>query len=440
MTVSLKLQGARQETRIDWINLTSHDSIPTGRTNSRQVWVVNHYASAPHKAGGGGRHYYLGQWLETLGWSTTLIGSTTMHPAGAQAFEDFKLVRRRMDAGVECLWVWSNSYRSGGFARAVGMGIFTLGVLIPQNTRLATHPDIIIGSTVHLLAAWAGQHLAKRHKVPFVYEVRDLWPETLVDLGALKPDSILTRAIKRLSLSLAKNASLVISPLPGVGNYLHEENIDTPFLWLANGTDETLVSPELSDTSTTPSSFTFMYLGSHGRANALNALLKAFSLACEEDPSADLNFRLVGSGPEKSSLISLAKTLAHGDRIRFEDHIPRVEVNARAREADCLVVNLLDRPIYRYGISLNKIFDYLLSSRPIIIGSNALNDPVSEAGAGLSVPADDIEALAQAMLEAYRMEPKERTEMGRRGKEHVLENYSYKAIAERLATKLDSLA
>lgn len=421
--------------------LKAEDIAPSMNHNddTRNVWIVNHYGTAPHKEGSGGRHYYLGQWLTQLGWSPTLIGSTTLHPTGRQAFKDFRPMRRARENGVNCIWVWSNSYTSGGIMRALGMVVFACGVLNPRTTRNAERPDVIIGSTVHLLASWAGLKLARRHNAHFVYEVRDLWPETLIDLGAIRPGSFMARAMKRFSLSLARSSTMVISPLPGVGNYLTENDIDTPFLWLANGTDETLVSSDQCASADDGDPFTVMYLGSHGRANALDTLLRAFDRACEISPGADLRFRLVGNGPEKPSLRVLANQLHHRDRITFEDHIPRSVVNSRAREADCLIVNLLDRPIYRYGISLNKLYDYLLAARPVVIANSALNDPIKDSGAGISVPADDIESLANAIVDMYDMGPDKRKTMGRLGKEHVLKEYTYRALALRLSRALDGI-
>lgn len=407
-------------------------------TRTPRVWVVNHYASAKSESGNSGRHYSLARCLLSSGWKTTVIAATTQHPSGRQLFPGFALTRRADDNGVDRLWVWSNSYRSG-VTRLVGMVVFTLGVLFRPNTRGLERPDVVIGSTVHLLGAWAGARLAKRYRVPFVYEVRDIWPETLVDLGALRENGMLARAIKSFSLSLAKRASLVLSPLPGLGRYLSENGVSTPFVWIANGTDPSLAAEGVSAEPRDDSGFTFMYLGAHGRANALDTLLAAFDRACELMPSTDLRFRLVGAGPLRDSLIEAAQKLPYGEKIRFEERIPRSEVIDRARQSDCLVVNLRDRPIYKYGISLNKLFDYMLAGRPIIIGSSAFNDPVKDAGAGITVPADDVEALAEAMVHVVRLNNKDRDEMGSRAREHVLTEYSYQVLASKLSASLDRL-
>ncbi|UJP08915.1 sugar transferase [Microbacterium sp. KUDC0406] len=407
-------------------------------SGSHRLWIVNHYASAPSSSGNSGRHHALGRHLVDHGWRTAILAASTQHPSGRQIFPRPARLRRDKDDGVDRLWMWSNSYRSGA-TRLAGMATFTVNLLLPRATRGLDAPDAVMGSTVHLLAAWAGARLARRHRVPFIYEIRDIWPETLVDLGALREDSQSARAIKALSLSLARRASLVISPLPGVGRYLSDNGVETPFLWIANGTDASLADRTAETARPDADRFTFMYLGAHGRANALDSLLAAFDRACEIAPEIDLRFRLVGSGPLRESLIRWAQELPHGERIQFEERIPRAEVVHRARHADCLVANLRDRPIYRYGISLNKLFDYMLAARPVILGSSAFNDPVTEAGAGVTVPADDIEALAAAMADVARLSDEEREEMGSRARAHVLEEYSYETLASKLAASLDRL-
>ena len=179
-----------------------------------------------------------------------------------------------------------------------------------------------------------------------------------------------------------------------------------------------------------------MYLGSHGRANALETLLHAFDAACAELPSADLAFVLVGDGAQKPALQDLARTLRYGDRVVFEEGIPRTHVNATARRANCLVVNTRAFPVYRYGISMNKLFDYLLASRPVIMASNASSNPISAADAGYVVPADDGPAVTRGMVAMYHATRQERQEMGARGREHVLARYSYRLLAENLAREL----
>ncbi|KQQ92604.1 hypothetical protein ASF62_12195 [Leifsonia sp. Leaf325] len=317
----------------------------------------------------------------------------------------------------------------------IGMGAFALNLIRPSTTRGLPKPDVVIGSTVHLLAAWAGARLARRHSVPFVFEIRDVWPDVLIDLGKVKPGGIFARSVNRLSVTLSRRAALVISPLPGVRGYLDAHDLSgVPFAWIPNGVDttveETIVPEEHG-------SFTFMYLGSHNHSNAIDDILEAFDLASAKRPDLDMRLRLVGGGPQKPALESMAAKLSSAQRINFEPEIPRSAVLARAREADCLVAALHDNRVYRYGISLNKLFDYMMAGRPVIFASNASNNPVQEAGAGPLVAADEPEALASAMIAMATESPEERTRLGVNGMKHVREHYSYEVLSGLLASALN---
>lgn len=406
----------------------------------RTVWIVNHYSTIPSKDGASGRHLRLAQELRTHGWQAVLFLASTRHPSGAQYLPPGCRRRRGSEGGSPYVMVRATGYR-GGLSRTWNMLEFAVRTLQPSTAAQAPRPDVVIGSTVHLLAAWAAMRLAKRYSVPFVFEIRDIWPETLVDLGKLKPGGAAAWAMARVSRRLCAASSLVISPLPGIRTYLDELGLQhVPFTWISNGAD--LPGDPEGDDPQREDDFVLMYLGSHGHANGVRSLLDAFERAAAgPGGTLPLRLRLVGDGTQKKSLMNYARSLASRDRISFEDSIPRGDVVRRAREADALIVNLEELPVYRYGISLNKLFDYLASGRPTIIATSALNNPVAEARAGLTVRAGDVEALAAAIREmSLVITPESRTQMGRRGREHLQHEYTFSTLGARLATALDNLA
>jgi glycosyltransferase involved in cell wall biosynthesis len=349
-----------------------------------------------------------------------------------------KRYKTTVEDGVPTLWVKSPAYGHSTARRFLGMFAFACSLLLPGATRGLRSPDVVVGSTVHLLAAWAGMRLARRHRVPFVYEIRDIWPETLVDAGALRADGVAARAMRKLSVELAKKAALVVSPLPGVDRYLADHGVDdVPFLWVSNGFDDV---PPFSEPDPAPSDeFTFMYLGSVGTANALGTVLDAFDLASGRIPDQNLRLRIVGDGPSKADLIAHAAALPSADAIRFEARIPEKDVVARAHEADVLVANMFDWAVYRYGVSLNKMFAYMSASRPVIFAGNAPGNPISEADCGLVVAADDRDAIADAMVEMHSTSWSRRAQFARNGHRHVVEHYSSEKLAQRLVAGLNDL-
>ncbi|MCL2802422.1 MAG: glycosyltransferase family 4 protein [Micrococcales bacterium] len=412
---------------------------PKVSAKTRHVWIVNHYAAIPSKDGGEGRHLGLARHLANHGWTATLFVASTRHPAGTQAISGPALRRRTIEQGVRCQWIRTPKYDgNSGVMRAVNMAVFTISVLAPGLTKGMPHPAVIVGSTVHPFAAWAASRLARRKKVPFVFEIRDVWPETLVDLGKLRSGGLLDKAMAGLFTTLCASAAAVVSPLPGLRKYLDERGFsDTPFFWIPNGVEAEAASRTVAGDG---KGFSFGYLGSHGNANALDGLLDGFDEYCRRSKDTTSTLTLIGDGPLKPSLIEQSTRLASRDRIRFEARVPRREAIRRSRRADCLVVTFRDLPVYRYGVSPNKLFDYMLAGRPIILAGGASESPVIAANCGLVVEPDDKGALADAMAALRSMSPEHLNEMGARGRDYVTDHYTYAALAGRLATALQSVS
>jgi glycosyltransferase involved in cell wall biosynthesis len=400
---------------------------------------LNHYSSVPSKDGGFGRHLGLARELRDGGWDPTLFIASTLHPSGRQAEPGLWLSRSTIELGVPCVWIRTPAYGSSQVLRLMNIVAFTVGVLLPGATRHLNPPDLVWGSTVHPLAAWAGARLARRFHVPFVYEIRDVWPDTLVDLRAIKPGGMIERLLNRLSDSLLQQSSLVLSPLGSIDKYVrHRGFIDKPCLWIPNGVDESFDHMGIPQ-RTHDSDFTFMYFGSHGRANDLVTLISAFDSTCEQHADANLHLRLIGDGQEKPRLKTMAARLKHAARISFEDRVPRSQVLTLAQEADCLVSALADLPVYRYGTSLNKHSDYLLAGRPVIACLSAQGGLITDAGAGFAVPPENPAALAEAMGRIMSLTSDERAEFGARGRRYALANLTYQSLGHRLSEALADL-
>jgi glycosyltransferase involved in cell wall biosynthesis len=273
-----------------------------------------------------------------------------------------------------------------------------------------------------------------------VYEIRDIWPESLIDLGAIASGGAVATGLARISDSLVSQASLVVSPLPGIAQYLSERGFaNKPSVWIPNGVEESLVGSLAPQTPRGGNVFTFMYLGSFGFGNALEVLVQAFADACARCSDHRLELRLVGDGPLKAHIIKVAAAQHCSERIHFEQRIPRSQVVDRAREADCLIANLPDIPVLRFGISPNKYFDYMLSERPIIAAAPSEDNPIDVSGCGITVRPSNRDELMSAMITMSRTGVNERLSMGRKGREFVVGTYLYETLAHRLASALDHL-
>lgn len=402
----------------------------------KQVWVLNHYAQEPGGAGGT-RHFHLAEHLQKMGWQATLIAASAKHRTGKQPLLPFE--KHRMDSfnEVRFLWIRTSHYSGNGGGRIRNMLQYTWRVLLQKTTADLPRPDIVIGSSVHPFAAVAGALLARRFKVPFVFEVRDLWPQTLIDMGRLKSSSTTAWILRKLELWLYRRAARIVALLPRAWEYITPLGIPKEHvIWIPNGVDLSLF-PQATSSLSDSQYFTLMYFGAHGQANGLDNVLTAMKFVQEQPNGRHIRLRMIGDGPLKPILIAKASKMGLIN-VSFESSVPKSQIPALAAQADAFVIAVLDLPnLYRYGISMNKLFDYLAAERPIIISSDAVNNPVSEAQAGLTVKAGQPEALSDAILKIAATPLEERRRMGHAGRTYVERNHSFQQLSSRLAAVLD---
>lgn len=400
----------------------------------KTVWLLNHYAQEPGGPGGT-RHFALARHLRDLGWRAIVIASSVEHGTGRQRLAANEKWQLHTYDGVEFLWLRGETYFGNGGDRVRNMLGYTVRALRVPGSVLP-RPDIVVGSSVHPLAAWAGARLAKRYRVPFIFEIRDLWPQTLIDMGRLTSSSPITFALRWLEKRLCRQACSVVTPLPQAYQYL--ETIGVPsrkVAWVPNGVE--VRGPDPEPAADTEGAFTLMYFGAHGAANGLDNALAAMKLLQDRDPEARTRLRLIGDGPEKPRLAQLAKDL-HLANVSFEPPVRKADIPALAAQADAFLFNLIDAPVFKYGISSNKLFDYMAAGRPVIFCCKSSNSPVADAMAGPTVPPGDPAALADAISAMAALSPVERDSIGRAARQHVVDNYAYSALAARFAAILDN--
>lgn len=401
----------------------------------KHVWILNHYAQEPNGAGGT-RHFSLARHLPAYGWNATIIAASTDHGTGEQRLLSSEKKRLQSYDGVPFLWLGARNYSGNGADRVGNMIDYTRQVLRVDSLAGIQPPDLVVGSSVHPFAAWAGRRLAKRYRVPFAFEVRDLWPQTLIDMGRLSHYHPAAIALRLLERSLYRDAARIIVLLPKANEYIEPLGIPKQkIVWVPNGVDVERfpVAPQNGGGK----GFTLMYFGAHGGANGLDNLLAAMRVIRDECDRPDIVLRLIGDGPLKASLQATARSMGLNN-VRFEDPVQKSAIPALAAQADAFVFNLIDAPVFRYGISSNKLFDFMAAGRPVLFCSAASNNPISESGCGITVPPENPRALAAAILQLASASLTRRAEMGAAGRLHLIENYDMNRLSGRFAAALDS--
>src|SRR5690606_8886793 len=205
--------------------------------------------------------------------------------------------------------------------------------------------------------------------------------------------------------------------------------------WIPNGIDLTMLSEVSAPRSKT--GLVGIYAGSHGLANGLDLLLDAAYIIQTDGWGDRIFFRLIGDGPLKGQLIDKARRMGLTN-VQFEDPVPKTEIYKRLAEADFFPLVLPDSPLYQWGISPNKYFDYMALGRPIVMSGTAPSTPVELSGCGIITNPGDANDFAKGIMRLARMSANEMSELGARGRSFVEQYHSIPILVDKLEREFES--
>lgn len=404
--------------------------------STRSIWILKQYAITPDLSGNT-RHYELGQKLFKKGYNVTIIATSfSNHYHQDMKLEEGELWKNEIVDNVNFIWIRTFPFAKNNWRRIVHffsymIRSYRLGRKLPLTEKNVTKPDLVIGCSVPPSAALSGYWLAKHFNSRFFFEVGDLWPESLIDMDVLTGTNPVAEALRFLENFLYRHAEKIITPLPNASSYIQKQGIpEKKIVWLPNGINIKSYNSR-HESLKNDSDFTVVYAGAHGYSQALETITRA-AKKIQERGNTDIKFKLVGDGPEKSNLQKMANKL-NLTNIEFFDPMPKQDIPNMLESASVTVFSLRNSPIFRkFGISSKKLFDYLAAGSPVVFACSAANNPVHEAKAGITVPPEDPEALAEAILKLYKLPKKEREAMGKRGRRYVEKNYNWSALSNKL--------
>jgi len=403
----------------------------------KTLWIVDHYALSPDMAGIT-RDFDLSKQLVKKGHKVTIFASGFDHVSKSYAKLDVdERIKIEVYDGVQFVWLRTFPYYRNDFRRIMNM--ISYSVQVKRYAANFGKPDTIIGVTAHPLAALAGWRLSRKLKAPFFLLVTDLWPEVLIDLGIIRKGSLVSRILYALESFLCSKAEGIIVVLPYGAEYMIRRGIEREkVFWLPNGVDlERFKNPRNPDRSyqitelleKNRDKFKVMYAGAHGIPNGLDVVLDAAKLI--KEVSDNICFFFVGEGTEKQRLKERAREL-NLDNVMFCDAVPKIDMPLILAQADCFVVSVPGSDSPRFGISLNKLFDYMASAKPIVMAGMPRNNLVAEANCGIVVEPDNPNALAKGILRIWELTENERQRLGMNGRRFVEKYYDMKVLADRL--------
>ncbi len=381
------------------------------------------------------------------GHQVSVLTGFPNHPTGVVPEEWRSRLRRLVynetviDVHIYRTWLWPLPNRKAhermrnyaSFCLSAGLR----GLTIPRS-------DVIVATSPQLLVALAGWWLAFARQIPFVFEVRDLWPESLTAVGAGGEDSLLYHALGAIAKFLYQRADRIVVVTPAFKDHLIRKwRVPAEKIAVVeNGVETDLFSPQplaanqsLRQQLNAEGKFLVCYVGTMGMAHGLETLLDAASRLQWENPG--VRFLLVGEGAEKERIKSLAHSRGLGNVV-FLDQQPREKIPAFISASDACLVLLKKTDVFKTVIP-TKMLEFMSCARPVILGVDGqARQIVEEAEAGIVIEPENAEALAGA-IQKLAANPELGATFGQKGREYILQYFSRDQTAKKYIRILEPM-
>lgn len=396
------------------------------------IMLVNHYAGHP-RLGMEYRPFFMAREWQKKGHSVQIIASSQAHVRQTQPIMENWKKEETLD-GVSYTWLKSPHYQGNGIKRIINIFVFLFRLYVYGTHHLKQKPDVIIASSTYPLDIYICKKLARKYNAKLIFEVHDLWPLSPIELGGLSTRHPFILLLQHAEDYAYKNANKVVSILPSTLEHMVSRGMNPDkFFHIPNG-----IFPDQWDTQTelpTPhkeliqklkeqGQFLLAYGGSHGTANDLESLIQACPHLHQ-----NISVILFGKGPEKSTLQKLA-TQMNLTNVHFLPALPKTMVPAILDQMDALYIGLAPHPLFRFGVSPNKLMDYMMAAKPIVYAIDSGNHPVSDANCGIETTPGNPVDIAHAINQISEISPEQRQKLGFNGREYVTQKHDYNKLAD----------
>lgn len=396
-----------------------------------KIVCVSKYAAIP-KYGNYTRHFsFCKEWVK-LGHDVTLISTNSHIAYNVPDFEGDFLIEY-ID-GVRIIWIKMPKYKSvTGIIRVLSWFLFEWRIRCNYKKWGLSNADIIYCSSLSLLSSFTGIFFKRKFGSKFVFEVRDIWPLSLIDLMGVSNKHPFVLFLKWVEKRAYRNADLIVGTMPGL--HLHVKEIiknDFKCICVPQGLDvdfytngQEKVDGEFMSKYCPKNKFTVVFAGTIGHSCGLMSVIESariISNICD-----DIHFVFLGDGDMMEELKNMSSDL---NNITFVPKISKNKVVDFVSNASVLLASFEMKSVYKYGLSLNKFVDYMYSGRPIIVMFSGYQSLINESGCGEFIPSEDSDALVNKIMEYYYKSEEELNYIGSKGKQFALDNLAFDKLSK----------
>ena len=393
------------------------------------IWYISKYIIPADQSTFGGRGYMIMRELSKRGYCCLIIASDSSDYSSTPKMTS-NYYKEVMD-GIFFWWVKTYKYFGArSFRRIISWIHFEWRLLRMPKSNMPK-PDIIIVSSLSILTILNGLLLRLKYRCKLIFEIRDIWPLTLTEEGGFSKKNPLIWFLGMIEKLGYKYSDAIVGTMPNLQEHVakvlgYERDVSCVPMGIDPDIEtQALPLPIVFKEKYIPDKkFLVMYAGSMGITNALDS----FFLCAENfKNNTEIKFLVMGDGYLKEEYQERYKHLSN---LIFIPKVPRKMVHSVLKECDLLYFSVLKSEIWKYGQSLNKLIDYMLSGKPIVASYHGFQSMVNEAECGSFISSDEASSLHNEIVRFYNMPFSEREEIGIRGKSWLLSNRNYKKLAD----------
>lgn len=406
--------------------------------------ILSHFAGAP-QYGMVYRNYTWAKELTQQGHDVTVVACHYSHTRNKQPEITGRITKENID-GANYIWIKGFTYSpNSAIMRILAMLWFTFQTYffpVPVDDDY----DTVVMSSPQPFTIITARKWAKKFKAKLVYDIRDLWPATLVEIGGQSKKHPIIWLMQKMEDYSCRVADLVTAIQKDCEDYLKSRGLrDNRFLHISNGiTDDDLNNDthaplpkehiEFINDLRSQGKKILGYAGAIGHANCIHAMIEA--LAKTDD---NIHAVCVGHGNLVEDLKRLSSSLNIGHRVHFLPPVRRDQVPDFLNRIDVANIIFRKADLYKLGVSPTKLNDYMAAAKPILYAVDEQNDPIEQSGGGVSCDAEDIDAIAKGFSYLFSLSDTELKKLGEKNRQWLIDNQRVSDQMTKLVEKIKTL-
>lgn len=393
------------------------------KISSKSFLIINHYAGAP-KYGPAYRHYDISKELIKQGHKVCIVASSNSHLRNSPNCK-----KENID-GIDFIWVKCLKYSGYGFKRFINMILFSFNLFFYQK-HFPFRPDFVIVSSPSPFPIINGIYLKFRYKAKFIYEIRDVWPKSIIELKEISKNNIVMIFLNILDYLGLKYSDFILSPLNNIELYLKEKKIQNKeSILLPNGISNIRPHKIISRTKNEKK----FIVGYGGNLSDNNSIMNLIDSAIILKDNNKIIFKIIGFGESENEIKDIIKHQKLKN-IELYGRLSKDELFDELSVCDTVYKGNPTKDIYKYGISSIKLVEYMILKKPILDASNG-DKLVFNSKSGISVKNENPEELAKSILKMSEMDKIALIKMGENGYKYVCENHLYSITVSNMLKKI----